>query len=546
MGSASVPTSTSSYQQQAMGIWGSPQATALALPILKPGLANIKNQQNMLMGFQSGDPTQTAKFFGLPADASTEDMTNAIAKTRQGPSINIGPPINTGASSTASAPVKTAAHGGIMALGESESDPRRGFKAGSTAKPKTTTSPAIQAAATQAGLAPSNAYLGQAGYAGLKYNPTTGKYDEDNPMYNQAIGVLQGMETQPSQFGQATDAYNQAISSLQGAANYTPQQIAAQQATSQGYNAASMQAPQDIQAQGYTAAQMQGAQMRGPQQWSSQGAQQYMDPYIQSVLQNQLQLSNQQNAIANAGLKSQIAGQHAFGGTRGQLALGQQQFNQALANQNLVSQGLSNAYNTALGQFNTAQGQNLTAGQANLQAALTTQQQNQAAQNAAMQQYINNALAAAQTNYGGQLTAAQQNQVAQNAASQFAAQAANTANLQNAQLGTQAAMSNQSAGLQGNQQNISALSNAANAAQGLGALGSAVGNYNLNLAAGLGQAGSTLQTQLTNAANQTQANAQGVWNGPTTLANQGVTTTAGMGSGNTGVGGTNTSTQNVA
>ena len=52
MGGSSVPSSTSQYQQVATGIWGSPQATKLALPILKPALANIKNQQDMLMGFQ--------------------------------------------------------------------------------------------------------------------------------------------------------------------------------------------------------------------------------------------------------------------------------------------------------------------------------------------------------------------------------------------------------------------------------------------------------------------------------------------------------------
>lgn len=292
-----------------------------------------------------------------------------------------------------------------------------------------------------------------------------------NPIAQQAIDQLRAAGVAPETIGQGAGIMSQNAAALQGMANYAPQQVSAQNVQGTGYQAASMQAPQDIQAQGYTAAQMQGARMRGPQQWSTRGAEQYMDPYIQSVLQNQLQLANQQNAIANAGLKSQAAGQKAFGGSRAQLALGQQGLNQTLANQQLVSQGLSNAYNTALQQFNTAQGQGLQAGQANLQAALATQQANQAAQNQAMQNYVNNALQAAQISYGGQLTAAQQNLVAQNAASQFTAANQQQANLANQQANLNAAIQNQQAGISANQMNLSALSNAGQLGQGLGSLG---------------------------------------------------------------------------
>ena len=59
MGGSSVPSSTASFQQLATGIWGSPEATALAKPILKPAMQNIKEQQDMLMGFQKGDRKST-------------------------------------------------------------------------------------------------------------------------------------------------------------------------------------------------------------------------------------------------------------------------------------------------------------------------------------------------------------------------------------------------------------------------------------------------------------------------------------------------------
>ena len=162
--------------------------------------------------------------------------------------------------------------------------------------------------------------------------------------------------------------------------------------------------------------------------------------------------------------------------------------------------------------------------------------------------------------YGGQLTAEQQNQIAQNAASQFNASnqqqvnlanqasqnaasqlyanAQNQAGLQYAQQNLQGQMANQQAGLQANQQNIGAYGAMGNMAQGLGALGSTIGNYNANLANMWGQAGSTLQGLGQGWYNQQQQNAANIWGGPTTLANQGINTLGGMGGGQSGVQGT--------
>jgi len=351
MGGSSVPSSTSQYQQLATGIWGSPQATKLALPILKPALANIKEQQEMLLGFQKGDPTQTRKFFGLPTDAPPEEITRSIASRTRGPQIQM--PQVQAAQQAPQQPIKTAAQGGIMALGDMpQRDPRRGFAPGGStvrsltpqqrqtvlrisraieegtatdaqkarldkiekstglnvspfsdtgtgvpknpavaeavstaatafqATPEGKAPAEIQAAAAQAGLAPANAYLGQAGSFGTSIekvrDPVTGemvdKFNVTNPYYNQAINTLQGMNTQPAQFGQATQAYNDAIAGLSRAAEYGAKDVAAQRADvtgydpamaqAAGYQATSMEAPQDIAAQGYDAATMQAANVQ--------------------------------------------------------------------------------------------------------------------------------------------------------------------------------------------------------------------------------------------------------------------------------------------
>lgn len=417
------------------------------------------------------------------------------------------------------------------------------------------------------------------------YDPTT--MQSTNPYYNQAVSVLQGMGNMPSQYQQAGNVYNQAAQGLLGQTNYTPQQVQAMQEQAATYQAQNMQAPKDISAQGYDAAQAQvnqmadplqvqavrtrAARMQGPQSWTSPGtSQQYMDPYIQNVLNTQQQIANQQFAQQQNQLRSQATGQKAFGGARSQLAQGQAQFNQNLANQNMVQQGLSNAYQSGLGQFNTAQGQNLQAGQANLsaqmqanlanqQAGMTAQQlnqaagltagqanlsaaqqtalANQAATNAEQQQYVQNALAAAQTNYGGQLTAAQQNQVAQNAASQFNAQSQNQINLANQQANLQAQTQNQQAGLSGQGLNLQAWNQAGQQAAGLLNTGQGIGNYNQNLMQNWGAAGNTLQNLAQNYYNTRQQSAQNLWGGVGSATQQATGTLLGSpwGTTNTGV-----------
>jgi len=407
--------------------------------------------------------------------------------------------------------------------------------------------------------------MGQTAFT--RVNPQTGALESTNPLFNQAVGEIQQAQQLPSQFGQATNAYNQALSGLQGMTNYTPQQVQAMQEQAAQYQASLMNAPADISAQSYDAAQAQAAQMnqpqdvqavrtraaqmQGPQSWNAPGTvQQYMDPYIQSVIASQQGLANRQFAQQQNQLRSQATGQHAFGGARETLAEQNAQLNQNIANQNLAAQGLSNAYTTGLGQFNTAQGQGLQAGQANLsaamqanlanqQAGMTAQQLNQAAglttgqanlsaaqqtalanQNALntqRSQYVTQALQAAQTNYGGQLTAAQQNQVAQNAAAQFNAKSQNQINLANQQASLQAGLANQSAGLQANQQNLGAYGQMLTGAGGLGSLGASQASTNLANIGALGQGASAWQNLGQQYLNTQTQNAQNAINFPSSL-----------------------------
>jgi len=364
------------------------------------------------------------------------------------------------------------------------------------------------------------------------FDPDPKTMRSTNPYYNKAIDVLQGMGQMPSEYGQASDIYNKAAQGLLGQTNYQPQQVSAQnispeRLTAAGYSAADMQAPEDIQALGYDAAQMQGAQMRGPQQWTSRTASQYMDPYAQSVIDQDIFESNRNFRQNLNTLRGGAARAGAFGGSRSTLQGTEALRNQGYTLEDIQNKGMSQAYNQALQQFNTAQGQGLQAGQANLQAALTTQQANQAAQNAQMQQYVQNALAAATTNYGGQLTAAQQNQIAQNAANQFNAQSQNQIGLANQQTNLAAQQANQQANLNAgiqNQQagltaqglNLQAYNQAGNMGQGLLGVGQGIGAYNQNLLQNWGAAGNTLQNLAQGYYDKRQQSAQNLWGGVNT------------------------------
>jgi len=295
-----------------------------------------------------------------------------------------------------------------------------------------------------------------------------------NPIYQQALDQLRAASKAPETIGQGAGIMSSTASRLMDqAGSFSPQQInakdlagtasqmdastmqgreaqaAAMQAASMQaaqanrgdirdikaiqadvdkYTAAGMQAPPSLRAEAYQAAQMQGAQLQGPKSWTDPGvAQQYMNPYQQAVIDQSKFEANRQAAQQRNQMRSQAVGSKAFGGTRAALQEAEANRNLGYTLEDIQNKGMQQAYQSGMGQFSAEQGLGLQAGQSNLQAALTMQQQNQAATNAQRQMYVQQALDAAKTSYGGELTAAQQNQIAQNAAAQFNSQSQNQA-----------------------------------------------------------------------------------------------------------------------
>jgi len=136
-------------------------------------------------------------------------------------------------------------------------------------------------------------------------------------------------------------------------AGFTPMQTQAMT------NIGNMQiAPQLGQASGYANQSGQGSlqtagQMAGVGQAYQNMAtdpsqiQKYMNPYIEQALNPQLQLLNQQQALQGQGIAAKASGQGAFGGNRASLAQGLNAQNYALAGQQAIGQGYSDAFKSA-------------------------------------------------------------------------------------------------------------------------------------------------------------------------------------------------------
>lgn len=142
----------------------------------------------------------------------------------------------------------------------------------------------------------------------------------------QVYNTAQNLQA-PGQFAQGTDFLNQSGAGLLGttgtALGYGAQGAGyGQQATMAGQNYANMATdPSSIQA--------------------------YMNPYIQQSLAPQLQMLNQQQALAGQGISAKAVGQGAFGGNRATLAQGLNAQNFDLARQQAIGQGYNEAFKNA-------------------------------------------------------------------------------------------------------------------------------------------------------------------------------------------------------
>lgn len=183
-----------------------------------------------------------------------------------------------------------------------------------------------------------------------------------------------------------------------------PYQSYADWAQSQGLTGDQVAAFTDLQKQAfgqagnlgqdpYALASAQGLQGLAGQQFGQAQADQYMSPYIQSVIQNQQRDAARQSAIQGTQQQAQATQSGAFGGARDAIMRAERERNLALQQGDIQAAGLQNAYTNAQNQFNAdtsrglqgyaalgSQGQNLygqTTGNMNLQNALGTQQQQQ-------------------------------------------------------------------------------------------------------------------------------------------------------------------------
>ena len=86
-------------------------------------------------------------------------------------------------------------------------------------------------------------------------------------------------------------------------------------------------------------------------------AAQYMNPYLQSVLQPQMEELRRQNEITNMNANAKLAGVGAYGGGRQAIMNAENNRNLMQEMNKTVGQGYANAYDKGMGQFNTEQGQ---------------------------------------------------------------------------------------------------------------------------------------------------------------------------------------------
>jgi hypothetical protein len=261
-----------------------------------------------------------------------------------------------------------------------------------------------------------------------------------SPMQQQAQQQAQNMQVTP-ETGMATGMTAAAGMGALGA-NYQAGQFGNQFQSPGQYQPGqfSMMQTQAPNLQNY---QMQGPQDVQSQQFNQQAAQQYMSPYMQSVVDLQQQDAQRQADIASTGRNAQAVSAGAFGGSRQAIMDAEAAKNLAAQKGSIQAQGLQSAYGQAQQQFNADQNQRMQAALANQGMGYNVGSQNLSA-NLGIQQ-----LGAGQ-NLQSQLANQQALQQAQNAAEQSRQYGAGQG-LQSASLGAQYGLAGQQAGEQSRQ-----------------------------------------------------------------------------------------------
>ena len=196
----------------------------------------------------------------------------------------------------------------------------------------------------QAGVANTNYYANTAQpYYGAATGYLLNTQNQATPYYNNATSdVMQAQGIGNAYAGSSTNAlqYGQQAAS--------PYQTNAGQGYQQGYSGAQ---PYNSMASGLA---MAGTQAVDPSQLSESAINQYMSPYLNTVLQGTQGMLNQSNQQAMAGQTGNAIRSGAFGGDRAGIAAANLSQGQQLANAKIYSDILNQGYGQAL---NTAQGQ---------------------------------------------------------------------------------------------------------------------------------------------------------------------------------------------
>jgi hypothetical protein len=126
--------------------------------------------------------------------------------------------------------------------------------------------------------------------------------------------------------------------------------------------------------------QMDPAQQVGTQDYTGQNVSQYMNPYMQNVVDIQQREAQRQGDIAGTQRAGQAVRSGAFGGSRAAVMDAEAARNLATQKGDIQAQGQNAAFQNAQQQFNTQQGRDLQAQLANQGAGLQVGQQNLGAQ----------------------------------------------------------------------------------------------------------------------------------------------------------------------
>ena len=244
--------------------------------------------------------------------------------------------------------------------------------------------------------------------------------------------------------------------------NYTPERVAAYQ-----YAQLAMDPAERVRAERLKEYRMGPAALVGTEKFGLGAMQEYMSPYMQSVVERQKQAATRDYMRGLPAIGAAAARAGSRGGTREALLQSEAQRNLATQLGDIEAGGLQRAYEQSAGQFERDRAASMQAQLANQAAIQDVARQNLQAAMGIQSLGAGQSLEAQRLNQAMGLTVGQQNLAAEQARQQFMGQQSLQSQLANqqafqrsaefkAQQEMQAALANQQAGLTSGQQNLGA------------------------------------------------------------------------------------------